>query len=1535
MNRRFGGMSVLIITMAALGLLMMCAFSASASITGDDPPSAGDWNIKKPTVVRNEVIVINGNIMIESTLSVFDSTIYVNGLSHDEYSLTVDGKGSLSAADSRIAPFNTSNGYGFLVLGELSLDRTVLEGCAMGLQIRTDEQVIVRNCTVLNPSGRGLYLVNATNTLIEDTTLMLNNMTAFWLDATLPDGTNYDVTVTSAAIHISGGKPQLRAIDIYLNGDLMGEVRIMKEDNYGRIYIRWHFHMVLIDSEASADISGVNIRNGTVNFNISYYLDNNYTGSGYWYTYSYFYAYAVSVPSYRDVSLRALSLENLALGTHTTNSYYSGNPFSRHYEYNYPQTMRLIQAVINEFFTDPGPHRYSLTLADIDFGDLASTFAPLVDTHLYAAYSGLVPPTFDSRIVIDNVKVDGGSNIFKFGETPSFPLFKTYYMYVRISNSTFTNMTGLFCSPNYQWGPGTAPGTKSIYIYETLLVENNLFRYNKGGANGLFYYPYSTLYQRTNLYDRYNIFRDNTFRDNKGRLFDMQGRLYQDAFGKERTILDGNLFLNNSEVSADYLLYTNYRETASIVNNQFIDNSYSYGIRLHCMGGCLNGKKPSNYLISNNTFRNTNSPLSDRPWFEVYWGGSLEVSYNNISDIETWFLRAEEYTRASLYATLNFHHNEIANNNGTMVWLHHTGEYHPKLVVNVEHNKVWNNPGPVIDYRVDSNLDNYDYNARIIIRNNTAHGCNDRVFKAYGEVFIEDNYFEQCDGYVIDLQYLYIAPPLISRNQFVDCDDIYYIVGKDKGGLKMALSMSDSTIDCTGNAFYFKNLVVALKGIEISPRTSLAIIAEGSQVDAVQSQIPIGSGKVIESGSINVWFNIELWVTWGDSNGEDTDKPVNEALVIRNARSGAYFGSEYTDEEGHLQATRYPQWSIQEMFYTLWTPYTISVSKVGAVQEYTIDLDKDYVGPNALRFLLVDGYVPDIRITSIFDDDHYSLTDITIYGFIFEDGSGLKHVTVSYNIEGEEEVPSVEVEVDGNGNFQHTFRDLPEGWIVIHARVMDIAVNSNATSVRIMIDRTAPMLEVVEPDEGVVTRTPTITVVCNIEPGATLRINERKIPVTSGTVSWPFGLTEGSNTITIDATDKAGNVAVETRTITLDRYKPPFTVLEPSDGLVVTTTLVTVTGDAELGTMLSISVFGPGEDIIDETVVLGIDGTFSHEVELVDGKNVIVVSGIDEAGNVGSVSRTVTVDTTAPNLEVHHPPDNYYTNESTVVVRATVDNEVIAFLNGDRVTHQGTIEVEVDLNEGPNIIEIRLVDAVGHEITYRLTVVLDTEAPGLSIDLPTTDHIKTNQPGVQVVGTVTGGVDTLTVGGLAAAVDVDGRFNSTVSLSGEGPTDIVVEATDLAGNAATLTIHVDFSTERPILNVQYLPSESSVKASDNSLVIEGNTTPGISMIEVAHTSGGVTTYEEYSPIDPDGYFSIAMRLEEGENVIVLRVVNEYGNEIESEAHTVTYKHKPTAVEEEDGTGLSGADLGLVIVALSIALIVTVVLFTRGLPKHRQ
>jgi len=1525
-----------LITLTVLGLLLVLCLIAGGSITGDAPPSSGDWTIDNPTTVRSERLEISGNITVNSVLTLGDSTVLVDSPSDLPFTIVVAKGGNLVASDSLFTPLNKSNGYGFLVQGKMDLDRTVLEGCWMGLRIETGERVTVNDCTVLNASGRGLHLVKATDTTIEDTALVLNDMTGFSLSATLPDTTSYSTTVTSAAIQVTGGSPVLRGIDLYLNGEMRGRASFDKQANYGYVYVYWYFYMLYIDSDSSAEVQGLNIINGTVNFCMDYQLNNSYSSSSYWYTRSYYYATAVNVPNYRDVTLSGLDLSSVGMGSSRTTSQYTGYPINNHYVYDYPQTMKLIEAVIDKSYTTAGPHRSSLTLANIDFGQMASTFSPLVKTHLYTAYTGTTPPTFDSRIVLDKVNVDGGKDVFAFGETPgsTFTMFKTYYMYVRISNSTFTNLTGRLCTPTYTAGPGIGPGTKSFYLFETLLVENNLFKDCRQGSTALFYYAYSSSYERNNCYDRYNWFRGNTFESNVGRLFDMQGRSYQDMGGKERTILDGNLFLNNKEASADYLLYNYYRETVSIVNNRFVGNSYSYGIYLHCAGGDLNGKKPSDYVIRNNTFRSTNSPMANRPWIDVNWGGSMEVSYNNISDIETWFLRATEYTAASLYASIDFHHNEISNNNGTMVWLAHTGQYHPKLTLTVDHNKAWNNGGPIIDYLVDSNLDNYDYNAKIIIRNNSIYGSTGSVFKTYGEVIIEDNYFQGCSGYAVDLSYMYLSPPIIARNKVKDCGDIYSIVGKDKAGLKMALSMSDIDIDCTGNAFYFRNLVVTLKRIDVTPRATVAIIAEESNVDVVQSQVPIGSGKVIGSGAINVWYSIELWVTWGDASGEDTQRPVAEALVIRNTVAGGYYGSDLTDAEGHLKPIRYPQWSIKESFFTMWSPYTISVAKSGAMHQYSIDLNKDFVGTDSLHFLLIDSFEPEVAITSHFDGDQHSVDDLTVQGFVMEIGSGLREVTVSCNLLGQPEGEPIPVTVMSDGSFAYTLTDLPEGVTVIHVRAVDQAMNSNHTSVTLTIDRTPPSLAILEPIQDMVTREPLLTVTVSFEPGAVVLLNGVEMVSTSGLITDTMELVEGSNEITVQATDAAGNVAHATRVVLLDRYAPPFTLLTPVDGLLTAKTRLVVKGDTEVGTVLRLSVHGPARAINDMTLTVMPDGTFSQEVQLEEGRNELVLVASDEAGNSARAERVVYVDTTAPSCTIQFPPDLYSTRDGTVQVRGTVDEDATMLVNGVPVTHDGDFEATVPLVEGPNVIAVRVIDPLGNERSYHLTVTMDTEPPTIHLLEPTSRSVKTNVAQIRVMGTVTGGATSLTIGGKAVQVGSLGAFDHMVTLTHEGITEVAVVSIDAAGNEATVTITVDLSTSLPTLTASYDPDSTSVKAADNTLTIVGQTTPGISWLEVLHTIDGQTRSFTFYPLEATGDFTVDVRLAEGENVVVLRVVDAYGNVRETDPHTVTFKSTaPSQGAEEDTAGLDLGDLGIIIVALSIALVVTAILVMWALGRR--
>jgi hypothetical protein len=346
------------------------------------------------------------------------------------------------------------------------------------------------------------------------------------------------------------------------------------------------------------------------------------------------------------------------------------------------------------------------------------------------------------------------------------------------------------------------------------------------------------------------------------------------------------------------------------------------------------------------------------------------------------------------------------------------------------------------------------------------------------------------------------------------------------------------------------------------------------------------------------------------------------------------------------------------------------------------------------------------------------------------------------------------------------------------------------------------------------------------------------------------------------------------------------------------------------------------------------DGTFTHTVDLAEGRCIIVVHAVDGAGNVARVARTVTLDSTPPNCLIAFPPNDYSTNLRSVEVSGTVDPDATIYIDGQMLMHDGGFSATVILNEGTNTIKVRVVDPTGNERTHTLTVVLDTEAPIILIAQPAGHQFMTNSPDVVIVGTILGDIASLNVGGRDVQVGEDGHFTCTVTVQAR-LTDLVVVAVDHTGNRAEFTIHVDLDTELPALGVDHLPAGGTVEATDNSLVITGHTSVDVSMVEVTHTVVGVTVTDRYYPIGPDGTFTIVRRLAEGQNTIVLRVVDSHGNANETTPYDVTYKYVPpkgAVMEEEEAFDMR--DVALVIAAFSIALIVIVVLVSRGFSQKR-
>jgi hypothetical protein len=800
------------------------------------------------------------------------------------------------------------------------------------------------------------------------------------------------------------------------------------------------------------------------------------------------------------------------------------------------------------------------------------------------------------------------------------------------------------------------------------------------------------------------------------------------------------------------------------------------------------------------------------------------------------------------------------------------------------------------------------------------------VLREYGKVIVTNNKFRDCNGYVIDLDNLNLNPPVVTNNDIRNCNNVYYIGAKDKGILKMSLTIRDLTVDCTGNAFYFKNIDVTMENVEISNKTSIAIIADKSNVDAMSSKVPIGSGRTVGDGSITVWFEIEAFVEWSNVTAPNVSSGVrvSEALVVLYGSTGAYFSSEYTDDNGHLMRTRIPQWSMKGSFKTIWTPWKMNVAKLGITSSTSFDLDHDYIGEDALQFLLKDNYIPVVRITSPFPNDLFSATDVPLRGFTTEVGSGIGQAWI--RITGGD---WCETQVDDNGDFSILFTDLPEGdRVVITARVSDRALNYNETSVTISVDRTPPMLDVSHPENGVVVNEQKIMILGTYEAGAHISINGLERKGTSGTLSEEYLLSEGNNTIVIEATDLAGNSVTVTRSVRLDRFAPTLTVLAPRDSLVTSVTNISVDGDAEEGSEVFITVQRPSTTLTNERITPKVDGTFNHKVDLEEGQNVIVVWSRDSAGNLAQVTRVVNVDTSAPLCTITSPADGHVTNENTIQVLGTAEVEgVTLFLNGKQIFNSGTIDRSVNLNEGNNVIELKAVDVIGNEYRHRVTVVLDTKAPVIEMERPIADFIRSNNVNLLVKGTVIGGTS-LTVMGKAVSLGPSGAFETTAVLSEEGLNEVLIVARDVAGNMATHIINVDYSTALPMLNIVFTPPVTSIEGDDSNFYIYGMTTPGIREVSVTHNAAGVPETNSYA-VGEDGSFSVVRTLIDGSNVFTIMAKDSHGNMNETSAHTVNYKYVPpkpisTVDEPTDPVAIS-----TIFLAVSVALIATAIVVSRS------
>ena len=184
-------------------------------------------------------------------------------------------------------------------------------------------------------------------------------------------------------------------------------------------------------------------------------------------------------------------------------------------------------------------------------------------------------------------------------------------------------------------------------------------------------------------------------------------------------------------------------------------------------------------------------------------------------------------------------------------------------------------------------------------------------------------------------------------------------------------------------------------------------------------------------------------------------------------------------------------------------------------------------------------------------------------------------------------------------------------------------------------------INIFTPTDGSITNTATQKVRGEVEVGATLTINGTSVepdPLT-GEFSHTVILVEGKNTITVIAT-KAGKTTTIARTVTFIPSDVKLTVSSPEDGVSTNSSTLTVAGNAEVGSTVTVN---------DLEVSLDDNGDFSRKLPLEEGANTITVIAKDKEGNQAKITLIVFLDTIAPDAPVMTAKDEYTQGASNTV----------------------------------------------------------------------------------------------------------------------------------------------------------------------------------------------------------------------------------------------------------------------------------------------
>ena len=1090
-----------------------------------------------------------------------------------------------------------------------------------------------------------------------------------------------------------------------------------------------------------------------------------------------------------------------------------------------------------------------------------------------------------------------------------------------LSFNTFTNFEG--------FGLITVYANRARVQFENNLVENNLV---------------SEYLMKTRFSVGEVEIVDNDFRYNEGPLFWFEDNRYRVAMEKNR--------ISFNDAGADYLVYTYVSRSELKFLDNYIHNNTADGALLFFRGATYWSQIP--FSFERNTINDNTASSAYNGGILVFRGARYDIAIRrntfdgNVGNVINFYRPYSNY--ASNY---NYDHivdgNTFKNNEGTAtLWVDYS-----TYNIQVKRNIGTNNAGPlmrhvitdhyVYDYfnpnlvgevrgaaniAVDQN--NYSYNRGGAV---DIHGQWQDAYTPYSQVSqtisLKNNFFlYNGDDWAIQITDFGAFPQLHNNELFgsrwgtmlqainypalwpiktMEFMNIHYDGGGPLGRTAWSLTHVNAVFtNCTFTNF------------------RMTLFAKDCQIDVYWSAIAEASGRTEGRGYIFVYNHIEFLITWTDENGMDSGNPAVGAKLALLGSNGRYYGAMETNDMGRIGPLLIIPWSSIEGRTDSWTPYTGTILAGGLTSTHIVHAIGEQVGENSVHMTVKDIEAPEIVLTTPQGGSTSNKVDLPVEGFLFETGSGVGSF-MGYLDGGDG------VEIESAEIWSTIFMGLSPGQHSIYLEVIDVAGNAINTTVTFFIDSAPPVLTISEPTDGMSTRVKTLLIQGTFSDDVSdlssiaVRINGEPYVGTPGTISINHELDEGVNTLIIDATDGAGNRVTERIRVTLDTNAPTLYVYSPLNDLYTANEMLTVSGLSEAGTPILIEMVSEetGALLSNDTVIAGMDGLFTFELKLEEGRQHIVVTAKDDADNVRTITRTVRLDTQPPGLFIDSPEDaETSVNTPTITLVGHIDDEnpenIIVKVDGLLVQHMGVFSKIIPLDEGLNVIVVTATDPAGNSVTKSVNVTRDTTKPDLIVQ--TSGPILTKDKNLVVRGSVNADADSVKVAGDGVNIDEQMRFTKDIDLS-EETSPIRIEAMDAAGNMAVYDIEFVYDPDKPELNLDQTPAQTDRLV----LYLNGSVEDTLAVVEQVEVQSVM-----YPVVDTR--FSVFVQLStgnEGWNNFTVKAYDDAGN-VATQKVNVQYIPPPVVdIEEDDKTsGDALSWLGLLFIVAAVVLIATVFVFAR-------